>query len=176
MLMKTSMAIGAAVILVGIIILGAAVALWALTPPPTNTSLLGNGLYVVRAGDEISVGVPLAAGDTVSGTFTQVNGTTVYFYFMNSTQQGVFGNCAPCTTPAIVNASNPATYNFMATISSTGTYYFVFDNSNGNTKEAVTFNPVLVNTSQSPVIVFEALAVVGILVIIGGVVVAVRKR
>jgi uncharacterized membrane protein len=167
---------GLAALLVGLIVLGTGIALYASTPAQTNTSLLTTSQYLVKSGDEVSLGIPLSAGQTVAGTFQQSGSPTVNFYFMNSTQQNYFANCAPCQAPSIVNESGQSSYQHSWDIGSTGTYYFILDNSWGSKGVSVTLTANLVNSNSTTVSAAEILLAVGVVLVIIGAVVATTGR
>jgi len=166
--MKNNQAIGIAILVIGIVVLASGLILWVANPGQTTTNLLQTTQYTVHKGDEISVGIPLSSGDVIQGTFNQINGSTVNFYFMNSTQQNAFGNCAPCSSPAILNASNPATYTYSEKVGTTGTYYLIFDNSNGNKAVIVSASATLANGANSNQTIFYALIGLGVFLAIVG--------
>ncbi len=83
--------VGVGVLVIGLIVLSSGLFFFVVVPGQNSTSLLSTTQYAVKKGDEISIGIPLTAGDVVKGTFVQNNGTTVNLYFMNSTEQNVFG-------------------------------------------------------------------------------------
>ena len=166
--MKNNQAVGVAILVIGIVILASGLIVLVASPGKTTTNLLQTTQYTIHKGDEIAVGIPLSGGDTIQGTFNQINGSTVNFYFMNSTQQNAFGNCAPCASPAILNASNPATYTYSERVGKTGTYYLVFDNSNGNKAVVVSASATLANGANSNQTISYALIVIGVLLAIAG--------
>lgn len=141
----------------------------------SQSSLLRTNNYVLGAGDNQNAGIVVNSGQVISGTFTQLNGSSVNFYFMTAAQQDAFGNCAPCSSPAIVNASNPTSFNYKWTINSTGTYFLVLDNSNGANKVGVTLTATIpVNNGPNPI--YEIVMIVGIAVIIIGLIVLATGR
>jgi len=166
--MKNNQAAGVAILVIGLVILASGLIVLVASPGKTTTNLLQTTQYTIHKGDEIAVGIPLSGGDTIKGTFNQINGSTVNFYFMNSTQQNAFGNCAPCASPAILNASNPATYTYSERVGKTGTYYLVFDNSNGNKAVVVSASATLANGANSNQTISYALIVIGVLLAIAG--------
>jgi uncharacterized membrane protein len=173
--MKSS-TVGVSILVIGIIILLVGLVFWVSTPSSNSSALLATTRYVVSKGDEISIGIPLATGSRISGNFSQINGTTVNFYFMNSTQQNVFASCAPCSSPSIINASNPSKYTYNLEINSTGTYYLVLDNSNGLSKEGVSLFAQSV-TPNNVYVDYEIITILGLIVaIIGAVVFLVSRR
>ncbi|MDE1858095.1 MAG: hypothetical protein KGI26_03395 [Thaumarchaeota archaeon] len=132
---NTSKTVGFVVLLVGLALLsygGAAAYATSMASQPLVT-----GTQVAPAGDWHSDGVPLTAGAHVSGTLTPVNGTSAFFYFMTAAQNRNWGLCAPCTSPALINATGKTAYNLDYTVNATGTYFIVMDNSNGANNEAV---------------------------------------
>jgi hypothetical protein len=169
--MKNSTA-GVAIAVIGLIVLAGGAAIWLLSPSG-NTNLLATNNYLVKSGDEVSIGLSLSQGQTVSGTFTQVNGTRGMFYIMSQPQQNFFGNCQPCAAPALLNASDKPTYSYSWTASAAGTYYLVVDNSYGK-KEAVTLTAATVVSSSNTTISYAMIGV-GIVLLIVGAVVAMRK-
>ncbi len=159
--------VGVGVLVIGLIVLSSGLFFFVVVPGQNSTSLLSTTQYAVKKGDEISVGIPLTAGDVVKGTFAQNNGTTVNLYFMNSTEQNVFGNCAPCSSPSIFNASNPSSYNYNIKINQTGTYYVVLDNSNGNKAVSVTTTAALVNSSGMATIYYSLMGAGVVIAVVG---------
>ncbi len=167
--MNNTSLLGIVLLVVGLIVLGTGVAFFA---PTQNTVNLVSTSRVIATGDNQAVGVTLSAGGIVTGTFSQTNGSSVNLYFMTAAQQQVFGNCVPCDSPSIVNASSQANYKFSWTINSTGTYYFVMDNSYGASNVAVSLAAQnnLGSTSSTP---YYAVLSIGVVLIVLGVAVAV---
>ena len=175
--MNTNQAIGVGVLVIGLILLSTGAGIWIAKPSQSQTALLQTTQYTVKKGDFISIGIPLSGGDTIQGTFKQINGSTVNFYFMNSTQQNVFGNCQPCSSPALLNASNPSSYSYNQKVSLAGTYYLILDNSNGNKAVVVSASAMLGNGGVNNQSILTALISLGIvLVIIGGLLAAMGRR
>jgi hypothetical protein len=168
--MKSNAVIGIAIVIVGVIVI--AIGAYTMYSGTFNskTSLLGTNSYLVAAGDNQAVGFTVPSATTISGTFTQNNGTSVNFYLMTGNQQNAFGNCAPCASPSMENISSQKIYNFNWALNSSGTYYLVLDNSNGNSAVSVslTANSVSGNSNLPTYII-----IIGVVIaIIGGVVAA----
>jgi hypothetical protein len=169
--MRATRIAGIVILVIGLLILAVGAVLYTMNGT-TSTNLLASNNYLIAAGDNRAVGVTLNAGQTLSGKYTQVNGSTVNFYFMTANQQNQFGNCAPCSSPAIVNASAPASYSFNWSINSSGTYYLVLDNSKGGANVAVTLTANANGSGQSMTTTY--LLVLGAIVaVIGAIVIAI---
>jgi hypothetical protein len=166
---------GVALIVIGLIILGFGAYMYYANTNQSQVSLLRTNNYTIGAGDNQNAGIVANAGQVVSGTFNQVNGSSVNFYFMSAAQQDAWGNCAPCASPAIVNASNPGTYSYRWTVNNTGTYYLVMDNSNGANKVAVTLT-AMTPSSSTPNSQYEIAMIVGIAVVVIGLIVLASGR
>lgn len=169
--MRTYVVVGAVVLIIGLVALGIGAALWVNTPSEVKTSVLGTQQYVLRKGDEVSITVSaLKTGERLTGTFTQVNGTTVYLYFMTPDQQHDWGDCAPCSSPALVNASNPVRYDYNWAINDSGTYFLILDNSYGNV-ESVSLTAFSI-APNNPFGTYETLVAVGAVIAVVGVAVS----
>jgi uncharacterized membrane protein len=173
--LNKNQAIGIATLIIGIGLLASGISLLAINPGHNGSSLLSTNQYAVGKGDFVQIGIPLASAGTVQGKFTQNNGTTVNFYLMNSTQQNAFANCAPCSSPAMLNASNPQSYSYSERVPSAGTYYLIFDNSNGNKAVSVSITASLAGQSNNNLTIFYAIIGVGVVLVIIGAVLAVTK-
>lgn len=158
--------VGFVVLLVGLVLLsyGGAAAYAASSASQPIVS----GTQVAPAGDYHAEGVPLTAGEHISGTFTPLNGTTTFFYLMTALQNVNWGACVPCSSPTLINASGRSTYNLNYTINATGTYFIVIDNSNGVHNEAVQIS-IVQAVPGSTVANYEIVAGAGIIVTIVGV-------
>lgn len=163
---NTTKNVGFVVLLVGLVLLsyGGAAAYAA----SSASQPLVSGTQVAPAGDYHSEGVPLTAGEHISGTFTPVNGTSTFFYVMTALENENWGACVPCTSATLVNGSGTAPYSFDYTANATGTYFIVLDNSNGVRNEAV---QISVNQSvpSSTITTYEYAAVAGVVIAAVGV-------
>jgi hypothetical protein len=143
---------------------------------PTQTPLIAPTLISIASTNHTQLSTDLQGGVQVQGVVTVSGAREIAFYVMNEASYMDWRAGRPTTI--ILAKPFTSIYNFTLTPTSTGTYYFVFDNQESS-RVAVVFSLNLVKEEMvpSPAIVYlgPELILIGILLAIIGVITGKKK-
>ena len=101
-----------------------------------DTQILAPTLYSVPAVNYTYAAEELAAGDQFVGSLAVAGGREVGFYVMNQGNLSLWRTGRPASL-ILANPSVVSSYNFTLSPTSSGTYYFVFDNRDSSPQSVV---------------------------------------